>query len=333
MFLNKTLLMLKKRTSLIFVFAIGLIIGLSISQINNSKTTEITESRSGGFELINPLYECNSDEVIGHKEYGDLEGNLNNYINDQKSNPNITNINDISVYFRDLNNGPWIGINEKDAFSPASLLKLPIAITYLKLSESNPSILDKKIKFEVTKYDSYDQLLEPKEKIITGNEYTVDELIKRMLIYSDNEALGLLKNNIDEKEIADAYKELGIALNKDDLTTVRSYSSIYRMLYNSSYLNIDNSIKLLDLLTHVDFQDGLRKPIPDSIKIANKFGERGVRGNSNIQLHDCGIIYLPKHPYLLCIMTKGSDIEKQKTIIQTISEIVYGENTEKYDNK
>ncbi len=29
----------------------------------------------------------------------------------------------ISVYFRDLNNGPWFGINEKEEFSPASLLK------------------------------------------------------------------------------------------------------------------------------------------------------------------------------------------------------------------
>ncbi len=325
------MLLIKKRGPLFLVFISGLIIGLLIAQINNPKITKITESRSGGYELINPLYECNSDELIGHKQYGNLEEKLNNYINDEKANPTVSGVNDISVYFRDLNNGPWIGINEKEAFSPASLLKLPVAITYFKLSEKNPDILDKKIKFEVNKYESYYQLLEPKEKIKIGEEYTVNDLIKRMLIYSDNEALGLLKSNIDEKEIATAYKELGIALNDNDLTTVRNYSSIYRMLYNSSYLNIDNSIKLLELLTNVDFKDGLRKPIPYSIKIANKFGERGVRGSSNIQLHDCGIIYLPKHPYLLCVMTKGYDIEKQKKIIQKISDTVYKENSGKYD--
>lgn len=316
--------------TLSIVFTIGIAIGLLITKLkDNPKINKISESRSGGFELINPLYECNSEEAIGAIEYKVLEDEVIRYINEQK---NKSDIEEVSIYFRDLNNGPWFGVNEKAIFSPASLLKLPVAITYLKHSEKDSDILNKKIKFEKAKYDSFYQLLDPKEKIQIGKEYDVNELIQKILIFSDNEALGLLKSNIDKKEITKTYRELGISLNgdEDNLTTVKDYSSIYRVLFNSSYLNTNNSIKLLELLTHVDFKEGLRKPIPENIKIANKFGERGIKGSSNVQLHDCGIVYFPEHPYLICVMTKGTDIEKQKTIIQTLSEKVYKENLRKH---
>jgi len=28
-----------------------------------------------------------------------------------------------------------------------------------------------------------------------------------------------------------------------------------------------------------------------------------------VQLHDCGIVYYPETPYLLCVMTKGWNFE------------------------
>ena len=55
---------------------------------------------------------------------------------------------EVSVYFRDLQYGPTFGIDEYSKFSPASLLKLPMMISYLSLSEDNPDILNKEIYFE-----------------------------------------------------------------------------------------------------------------------------------------------------------------------------------------
>lgn len=51
----------------------------------------------------------------------------------------------IGVYVRNLNNGPWFGINENEKYSPASLMKVPILMTFLKWIELDPSILMKKI--------------------------------------------------------------------------------------------------------------------------------------------------------------------------------------------
>ena len=50
-----------------------------------------------------------------------------------------------SVYFRDLNNGSWFGIGEKEKFSPKSLLKLPLMMAYFKWAESNPFVLRKRL--------------------------------------------------------------------------------------------------------------------------------------------------------------------------------------------
>jgi len=53
-------------------------------------------------------------------------------------------LQDGSVYFRDLNNGMWFGINEGVFYRPASMLKVPVMIAYFKLAESTPAILAKK---------------------------------------------------------------------------------------------------------------------------------------------------------------------------------------------
>jgi len=41
------------------------------------------------------------------------------------------------------------------------------------------------------------------------------------------------------------------------------------------------------------------------------------------QLHDCGIIYHPSKPYILCIMTKGEEIEELASVIADISRLVF----------
>ena len=103
--------------------------------------------------------------------------------------------------------------------------------------------------------------------------------------------------------------------------SVTDNASFFRILYNASYLTKDNSQKALDLLSKVDFTDGIRAGVPSSVKVANKFGEREV-GNI-IQLHDCGIVYFKDHPYLLCIMSRGTDFTKLAASIKNISRLVY----------
>jgi hypothetical protein len=64
--------------------------------------------------------------------------------------------------------------------------------------------------------------------------------------------------------------------------------------------------------------------VPPEIVVSHKFGERHFEGDVEIeQLHDCGIVYKPNHPYMLCIMTRGHDVRTLAPVIAQISKMVY----------
>jgi hypothetical protein len=105
-------------------------------------------------------------------------------------------------------------------------------------------------------------------------------------------------------------------------------AGFFRVLYNATFLNAEYSNRALETLTHATFSDGLVAGIPKDVKIAHKFGERierNSKGELIVELHDCGIIYAPQTPYLLCVMTHGDSLETNATIIKEISSLVYDE--------
>jgi beta-lactamase class A len=81
----------------------------------------------------------------------------------------------------------------------------------------------------------------------------------------------------------------------------------------------------LALLKQSEFSQGLLAGVPPGIAVAHKFGERGYTNASKKELHDCGIVYCPQRPYVLCIMTKGTDMKEQAKAISGISKAVYDE--------
>jgi len=299
-----------------------------------SVVTNIPEksTRQAGFQFTNPLLDCEYSQSIGDIEYKPSIAKINEYLNASKSSDQVQ---DAAVYYRDLNNGPWFGINEKDPFSPASLLKLPVMIAYFKQADENPGLLDKKLTYKNVK-----GLIAPhfvfQSNLVEGKQYSVEQLIEQMIINSDNNSLFILQDNIDNTLIDKVTIDLGIETastnSPEDYMSVKSYASLYRVLYNSSYLDREYSEKALEILAKTTFDKGLRQNLPKNIPIADKFGEREL-DNGVKQLHDCGIIYYPKHPYLLCVMTRGSDYDKLSVIIGNISKIIYQDIDSKFHNK
>lgn len=87
------------------------------------------------------------------------------------------------------------------------------------------------------------------------------------------------------------------------------------------------SEKALKYLAQSDFKAGLVAGVALNIPVAHKFGEYILlHGNSEIkQLHDCGIIYYPQSPYLLCIMSCANSFEFLDETIRDISRAVFEE--------
>jgi beta-lactamase class A len=247
-------------------------------------------------------------------------------------------IQSISYYYFDLASSRWAGFAEDDQFNPASLYKVPIMLAYFKKAESKPDLLNKKITLSKA---SSSILFSPEDlessSIKIDQAYTIDELIKTMIINSDNVAKNLLINFLQEQpslinwqDLNNIFSYLGININnnrdKDLVISARTFSIFFRLLYNGNYLNYDYSEKALELLSQADFKNGIAAGVPKNIVVANKFGlyDTDEQGNAlTPELHDCGIVYHPQRPYLLCIMTKGSDVDKLKEALSSFSKITY----------
>lgn len=310
---------------LISGIAIGIVVDRTFfAATPNDSSLRAHQVRQGGYSLINPLLECEIGGERLSKQFVSFRYEIEAEVNKLKNNGQVE---DMSVYFRDLNNGLGIGVNEKVGFTPASLLKLPVMIAYLKQSEIDPQILKKTYTYTDPVDRNSEENIKPQEPVMKGKTYTVDDLLKNMIVFSDNNAMALLVENLPLQTQDRAYTDLGITIpgvrGTEDYMSVIDYASFFRILYNASYLSKDNSQKALSLLTKVDFSDGIRAGIPKEVVVANKFGERQL--GQTQQLHDCGIVYFNDHPYLLCVMSRGNDFTKLTSSIKDISHLVYSE--------
>jgi beta-lactamase class A len=278
-----------------------------------------SEVHLGQQQFINPLLDCSENTDVRSPKAAALEEKVQVVIDQMKKN---SEVEDVSVYYRDLNNGPIFGINEYAEFAGASLMKVPVMVSYLKLAEQNPEILKQKIAFDSKKHvlQNYSQVLDPPAAMKDGEAHEVSALIGKMIIESDNQASSMLLYDHPEVDIIQVLRDMGVkVVVRDDtaFVSVRDYASVFRILYNSTYLPRPLSTAALDLLSRSKFDDGLLAGVDRGIPVAHKFGERTNQAVS--QLHDCGIVYYPGRPYLLCVMTKGR--KGLKPLVQTIADI------------
>lgn len=280
------------------------------------------------FQFINPLLFTDSGtETI---EYQSLKNKINAVIKMTVADSSATKV---SVYFRDLNSGRWMGINQADQYTPASMLKVAILIAYLRKAEVNSAILKEKIRIDPKSFNLNSvQTYVPKDPIVGGKTYTINDLLLRMTIDSDNNAAAVLTEAIGTSSINQLYKDLQLPVDTSGAVTYISpelYSRFFRVLYNSTYVSHTLSEKVLEVLGQTNFTSGLIAGVPTGIQVAHKFGERTVTDQAGQpierELHDCGIVYYPEHPYFLCVMTQGKDFPALEKVISSISSIVWSD--------
>lgn len=299
---------------------IGVLIGWFIAlHYKSSSLQGIQEKRLKAGKYTSPLIECSEGKPLPIKNLVNLESRLEEVVGHYGT--DVT----ASVYVRDLSNGGWVEATNGEVYYPASLMKLPAAITLLKASETNPQLLSEKI--TTTQTQDLPQNIITGELLKADMPVSYDELLRHSIEYSDNKANMTIMEHLGIDAIQNVLDELGVK----KLTTVddyqidpRIYARFLRVLYNATYLNKDNSEKLLSYLSNVKYEKGIKQGIPKTITVAHKFGERVVespQGNS-YQLHDCGIVYA-KHPYIICVMSKGTSFEQLSKLIGELSQETY----------
>lgn len=225
------------------------------------------------------------------------------------------------VYFEYLPTGTSIGINSTDEFHAASLFKTPIVMAYYhtreRLNITNDPIL-------TLTPESIDNQFGDLWKRGVGYKLKASEAVRLALEDSDNTAAKLLVPLVGSVDFEAVYQGLDIDLNVDKdgaILTPKSYGSIFKALYFSSVLSKDSSEEILNYLSKSKFPDKLAAGVPDNIPVAHKIGDF-VDKAGNEAFTDCGLVYYPRRPYLVCMVSK-TDEQTARIRMQDISKMIY----------
>lgn len=319
------------KTTIVFTLAIlaAFAVGWSLSRAVT--LTEVSKNvarpvrySDPEYPRISPLVSVVIPEAKGFPELYKAKNDVQQIIRDATMRGDVS---DVGVYFRLPSNAHWFGIHEDVKFGPGSLIKVPIMMAVLKKAESNSRLLEEKLYYNSALVADIPDALPAQLK--TG-QYSAEELLRAMIIQSDNVAKEVLFNLVGIGALQNVFTDMKIDFLEDPSGTIsaKSYTTILSRIYNATYLDRDYSNYAMDLLTQTTYVDGLVAGLPKGVRVAHKYGESGIYKDkvlTEVELHDCGLIYVPDSPYYLCVMTRGKNTAALAQLIQNISEAIYAD--------
>jgi beta-lactamase class A len=226
----------------------------------------------------------------------------------------------IGLYFEFLNTGANVSINQEARFWPASLSKMPTALSVMKKVERGEwKLSNELVLFSEDRNDGFGTLYQKP----TGTRLTVEQLLKELIINSDDTAHRIFLRNLGAEDFNGMLEALGMGemFDGEYNITAKEYSRIFRALYSSSFLKREYSTMLLEWLSDTRFNEFLDSGIPQGTLFAHKIGEH-VPESTYL---DSGIVYVPNRPYLITVMVqvKDGNREHAKEIMKEISKASY----------
>ncbi|MBP6857102.1 serine hydrolase [Candidatus Pacearchaeota archaeon] len=311
---------MKNQKVLFLIISLFVVLLLSLNIYYIVSKNKVNNNPSTGFYFIDPEV-LDLDNYLATKEeytisYQPLKAKIEKIVSNSTGH--------FGVYFEDLTIHSWIGINEKEYFTPASLLKITTAVAILKEIEEGELSLQEQVLLTNKHIDTgFGNLYNYK-----GSIFTIEELLKISLIYSDNTAIKALHDYLTLDRWEEARLAMGLPLVSVNQSaagielTPKQFSNVFKSLYYSGYLSRSSSNWILSLLSQTVFKTGIPAGVPKDVLVSHKIGVWINNGESVGSVNDCGIVYT-KNPYILCIMSENVTSEEGNRVIEEISRTVY----------
>jgi beta-lactamase class A len=243
--------------------------------------------------------------------------NLETFIREQENKT-------IAVAMHDFETEQEIFINADEAFHPASTFKVHVMMAVfqqaeqrllslddcLPISNSFTSIADGS-KFALLASDDAEQTLYPR----IGQEETIAELTRLMIVRSSNLATNILLEKIGTKSVRDLIQSLGIQgvsvirgiedniafrLGMNNSATARGLTQTMMLIAEKKVVSAQASEKMIEIMLGQEFNESIPARLPETVRVAHKTGWTG-----NVY-HDTGIVFPEsRRPYALSIMMRG----------------------------
>lgn len=304
----------------ILVFRLAVVLVLAVSLISNllllrqnaeTPVVQDTKAASADYPLLAKriFVEDPNDNIIN---FAPLRQELRKFFNEQDVN--------FSFYTEYLPSGTSIKINQDNDMVGASLLKVPLVMNLFRAVERGEIKLTDTVTIQEGDIDKRSGKLWQKG---VGAQLSLGEVARYAVVESDNTAVNMLIGAASGKFdlFQEAIDELDITLSveNDTQTTIgaQGYASLLKCLYLSCFTGYEHSQQILQWMAESQGPPRLRAGLPGEITIAHKYGTSGGRSES-----DCGIVYLPKRPYIICMMVDAPP-EQANIIISEVSQRVY----------
>jgi beta-lactamase class A len=213
-----------------------------------------------------------------------------------------------SFFIKDLCTGESYSHNEHEVVSSASTIKLPVMAEVMSQVKGGMLSLGQRITVKAADKVDYSilQLLE------TGNTYSLLDVVKLMIIQSDNTAANILidlvgmdavNRNIEQQGMKDTRLQrrmLDFAAKsegRDNFTSAYDMALFLERLYNGKVVDNTYDALMVEVMKQQLDRSMVYVDIPDDVVVAHKTGDLD-RSN-----HDVGIFYTPKGDFIFSMLT------------------------------
>lgn len=233
----------------------------------------------------------------------------------------------VGFYYKNIVTGETLGFNEKEAFLPASVVKLPLLMGMLLLRSR------KETDFSEMVHIRQDQKIPGCGAVrhMTGDvDLDVETLYKLMITISDNTATNALFRHYGAERISEVFHELGMQgtqFNREyydfekENQGIQNYfvpeeiGILLEKMYHKTLINKESS----ELLEHILLEQQINHKIPGKLPmgfpVAHKTGEEEDKS------HDVGVVYA-KQPFVVCFASNDIDIAMFEDFIRRASYIL-----------
>jgi beta-lactamase class A len=235
----------------------------------------------------------------------------------------------LGVGIGDLASGQKFFLHEHEVYPQASAIKIAVLAELYHQNQPASQGTPGKIKLS----DLYTvQDLVPDRDIMGGLTPSVTKITNRdlatmMVAVSDNSATNVLIDRLGMNNVNALMDSLGLphtrlrrkmmdlkaaGEGRENISTPREMLLLLEQIYQGKVPNKEMTEDFLRVLsTHKE--SWISRDLPEGLRVADKTGSlEGVRNN-------CGIVFVPNRPYVLCVMTRY--LRKERDGEETITGI------------
>ncbi len=235
---------------------------------------------------------------------------------------------DSAFVIKDLKTGETWTHRSDETVKSASLIKVFIMAEAVKRIKNGDLSLETEIEVKAEDIVDFSVLL-----FLKPRKYAVEELLRLMIVYSDNTATNVLIDFLGFNEINANIRAMGFEKSllqrkmmdfesaragKENYTVPQEMADFLERLYKGTLLGQPYDELMMDIMKGQADEADMRLLIPDEIPIARKSGELGCLN------HEIAVVYGEKTDYIFCSFSwNGKDNNDTRQLMSSTSKIAY----------